>query len=131
MLMMRTPITRRARVALFGLAAASCAGLFLGLPSSAPAQDIPGIENCSAEKDMARRTGCLQSNVNYLKAQLTQMQTVTFGRIEAANRQIDALKTAVISLQATVTELKAAKQPASAQKPEMQKSEPTAEPAKK
>lgn len=104
----------------------------------ASAQDIPGIENCTAEKAMDRRTSCLQSNVNYLKAQLTQLQTVSLGRIEAANRQIDALKALVIALQATVAELKAAadKKPAETPKPDAskattQKNETPADTAKK
>lgn len=118
--MMPIRFNKPARGALLGLAA------LFAEPSLAVAQDIPGIENCSAEKDMARRTGCLQSNVNYLKAQLTQMQTVTFGRIEAANRQIDALKATIVSLQTTVTELKEtmAKQSGGAQKSDAPKSEP-------
>src|SRR3954447_693766 len=37
-------------------------------PGLAAAQDVPGIENCMAEKQIERRTGCLQSNINYLKS---------------------------------------------------------------
>jgi hypothetical protein len=79
-----------------------------GFASSARAQDIPGIENCMAEKAIDRRTGCLQSNVNYLKAMFNQLQTVSLTQIEADKRQIDALKASVVTLQATVAELKAA-----------------------
>ncbi|HUN96697.1 MAG TPA: hypothetical protein VMU69_10720, partial [Bradyrhizobium sp.] len=31
------------------------------------AQDVPGIEICTVEKTMERRTSCLQSNVNFLQ----------------------------------------------------------------
>ncbi len=32
-------------------------------PADARAQDVPGIEICTVEKTMERRTSCLQSNV--------------------------------------------------------------------
>ena len=34
------------------------------------AQDVPGIEICTVEKTMERRTSCLQSNVNFLQTSL-------------------------------------------------------------
>ncbi len=34
---------------------------------TAHAQDVPGIEICTVEKTMERRTGCLQSNVEFLQ----------------------------------------------------------------
>lgn len=71
----------------------------------AAAQDVPGIEICTAEKTMERRTGCLQSNVNFLKASLTKASLEHQQKIDAANRQIDALKAAVTGLQATVAQL--------------------------
>ena len=37
------------------------------LVATALAQDVPGIEICTRESRMDRRTGCLQSNINYLK----------------------------------------------------------------
>jgi len=72
---------------------------------SAFAQDVPGIEICTAEKTMERRTGCLQSNVNFLKASLTKASLDSQQKIDAANRQIDALKATVIGLQKTVADL--------------------------
>lgn len=71
----------------------------------AMAQDVPGIEICTAEKTMERRTGCLQSNVNFLKSSLTKASLESQQKIDAANRQIDALKAAVIGLQNTVAQL--------------------------
>ncbi len=75
------------------------------LPHGAMAQDVPGIEICTAEKTMERRTGCLQSNVNFLKSSLTKASLDSQQKLDAANRQIDALKAAVIGLQNTVTQL--------------------------
>jgi hypothetical protein len=75
------------------------------LPHGAMAQDVPGIEICTAEKTMERRTGCLQSNVNFLKSSLTKASLDSQQKLDAANRQIDALKAAMIGLQNTVTQL--------------------------
>lgn len=75
------------------------------MPHGATAQDVPGIEICTAEKTMERRTGCLQSNVNFLKSSLTKASLESQQKIDAANRQIDALKATVIGLQNTVAQL--------------------------
>lgn len=82
-----------------------CAGLLSLAAGGAFAQDVPGIEICTAEKTMERRTGCLQSNVNFLKASLTKASLDSQQKIDAANRQIDALKATVIGLQKTVADL--------------------------
>ncbi|MDZ4365625.1 MAG: hypothetical protein U0987_01125 [Afipia sp.] len=81
------------------------AGLLLFTAGGALAQDVPGIEICTAEKTMERRTGCLQSNVNFLKSSLTKASLESQQKIDAANRQIDALKATVIGLQNTVAQL--------------------------
>ncbi len=83
-----------------------------GAATDARAQDVPGIEICTAEKDMARRTGCLQSNVNFLKTTMTQMGLDQQRKLDAATRQIDALKAAVVALQKRVDELQAAQKKA-------------------
>src|SRR3954471_15751980 len=73
--------------------------------SLARAQDIPGIEICTAEKTMERRTSCLQSNVDFLQKTITKLTTDHQQKLDAANRQIEALKSAVIGLQKIVSEL--------------------------
>lgn len=78
------------------------------LAEAARAQDVPGIEICTVEKDMVRRTSCLQSNVDFLKKTMTQAGVDSQRKIDAANRQIEALKANVIALQKSVDELKAA-----------------------
>ena len=82
------------------------------IPPHARAQDIPGIEICTAEKTMERRTSCLQSNIDFLQKTTTKLSADHQQKIDAANRQIDALKTAVISLQKTVEDLRAAQKKA-------------------
>lgn len=81
---------------------------------SAAAQDVPGIEICTAEKTMERRTSCLQSNIDFLKNTVTKAQLDSRQRIDAANRQIDALKATVAALQSRLDALEkkpAAKEP--------------------
>jgi hypothetical protein len=84
----------------------------------ARAQDVPGIEICTAEKTMERRTGCLQSNVEFLQKTIAKLALDHQQKLDAANRQIDALKANVIALQKVVDELKTgpAKAPDSAKK---------------
>lgn len=81
----------------------------LTLIGQAVAQDVPGIEICTAEKTMERRTSCLQSNVNFLMRTITKLAQDNQQKLDAANRQIDALKASVVALQTKVGELQAAK----------------------
>jgi hypothetical protein len=74
----------------------------------AHAQDVPGIEICTAEKTMERRTSCLQSNVEFLQKTIARLALDHQQKLDAAKAQIDALKANVISLQKTVDDLKAA-----------------------
>ena len=73
-------------------------------PATVHAQDVPGIEICTVEKTMERRTSCLQSNVDFLQKTINKLTTDHQQKIDAANRQIEALKGAVIGLQKLVSE---------------------------
>jgi TolA-binding protein len=86
---------------------AAFALLMASLPASVYAQDIPGIEICTVEKTMERRTSCLQSNVDFLQKTITKLTTDHQQKIDASNRQVEALKNAVIGLQKLVSELQA------------------------
>ena len=72
------------------------------------AQDVPGIEICTVEKTMERRTSCLQSNVDFLQKTITKLNLDHQQKLDAAARQIDALKTTVAGLQKTLGDLQAA-----------------------
>ena len=102
------------------LAVLSCA--------AAIAQDVPGIEICTAEKDMNRRTSCLQSNVNFLQQSLTKQGQAAQQKLDAATREIEALKTLVAGLRKEIDELKAAAAAAAAKEKEPKEQK---EPAKK
>ena len=77
-------------------------------PGKMLAQDVPGIEICTVEKTMERRTSCLQSNVDFLMKTITKLSGEHQRRIDAANRQIDGLKATVVSLEKLVEEQKKA-----------------------
>jgi hypothetical protein len=72
------------------------------------AQDVPGIEICTVEKTMERRTSCLQSNVDFLQKTVTKLTLDHQQKLDAANRQIDALKVTLAGLQKTLGDLQAA-----------------------
>ena len=82
--------------------------LTAGLPSNIHAQDVPGIEICTVEKTMERRTSCLQSNVDFLQKTMTKLSIDNQRRVEAANRQIEGLKASVASLEKLIEEQKKA-----------------------
>ncbi|ABD89195.1 hypothetical protein [Rhodopseudomonas palustris] len=104
-------------------------GLTLGA-DLARAQDVPGIEICTVEKTMERRTSCLQSNVDFLIKTISKLGRDQQQKLDAANRQIEALKASLVGLQSTVDELKAAqKKTDSAPTPAPAKDQPSKTPA--
>ena len=92
----------------------------------AMAQDVPGIEICTVEKTMERRTSCLQSNVDFLQKTIAKLGADHQQKLDAANRQIEALKSTVAGLQKITDDLQAAQRKAS----EEQKKKVDASPAK-
>src|SRR6266545_6863417 len=83
---------------------AAFALLMASLSATVHAQDVPGIEICTVEKTMERRTSCLQSNVDFLQKTITKLTTDHQQKLDAANRQIENLKGAVAGLQKLVSE---------------------------
>ena len=92
------------RIAVVASLAAALSFLTWG---GATAQDVPGIEICTVEKTMERRTSCLQSNVDFLQKTIAKLAADHAQKLDAANRQIEALKASVASLQKTVDDLQA------------------------
>src|SRR5436309_6712940 len=78
------------------------------LPARVRAQDVPGIEICTVEKTMERRTSCLQSNVDFLQKTITRLNLDHQQKLDAAARQIDALKVTLVGLQKTIGDLQTA-----------------------
>jgi hypothetical protein len=95
----------------------------LSLDLQASAQDIRGIEVCTAEKDMTRRTGCLQANASLLQDLLNKEIRRAQAAESASAKEIASLKTELASLKASlekayseIGELKKPKADASAKK---------------
>jgi prefoldin subunit 5 len=76
------------------------------------AQDVPGLEICTVEKTMERRTSCLQSNVDFLQKTIAKLAADHAQKFNAANRQIEGLKANLAALQTIVDELQAAQKKA-------------------
>ena len=74
--------------------------------SPAAAQDIRGIEVCTAEAKMERRTGCLQSNVEFLQQALNKLARETQDRVAAAERDLAAARAEIAALRSAVEKLK-------------------------
>jgi septal ring factor EnvC (AmiA/AmiB activator) len=72
----------------------------------AVAQDIRGLERCTAEKTMDRRTGCLQSNIEFLQQALTRQARETQGRLDAAGREAAMHKAEIAALRAELEKLR-------------------------
>lgn len=82
--------------------------LVLALGGAARAQDVQGVELCTRETSMDRRTGCLQSNVQYLQSVIAKNAAEARQKLGAAAGEIGALKAEVAGLKGDVAALKAA-----------------------
>src|SRR5215471_438517 len=82
--------------------------MLTGLAASARAQDVQGIELCTRETSMDRRTGCLQSNIQYLQSVIAKNAAEARQKLGAAAGEIGALKAEVAGLHGEVATLKAA-----------------------
>jgi outer membrane murein-binding lipoprotein Lpp len=76
------------------------------------AQDIAGIENCTKTSGLDKRTGCFQSNVNFLQRLVTKNALDSRQKLDEAAAEIVALKSVVTRLQKTVEQLQAAQKAA-------------------
>jgi hypothetical protein len=75
------------------------------LPSPAAAQDIRGMEVCTAEKQMERRTSCLQANVEFLQQALNKLTRETEHKMVAAERDLAAARAEIAALKSAVARL--------------------------
>jgi hypothetical protein len=80
---------------------------FVGLTiaAAAAAQDIRGLEVCTAEKAMERRTSCLQSNIEFLQQALARQARETQARLSAAGQEVAAQKAEIAMLKADLAKL--------------------------
>jgi hypothetical protein len=82
--------------------------LFVLTRGVAGAQDVPGIELCTHETKLDRRTGCLQSNVEYLQGVITKNAAAAQQKLNAAAGDIAALRAEIVALKGEIAALKAA-----------------------
>ena len=73
----------------------------------AAAQDVRGLEVCTAEKAMERRTSCLQSNVEFLQQALAKQKRDSQAALDALRREADAQKAELVTQKAELAALKA------------------------
>ena len=75
------------------------------LLSPAVAQDIRGLEVCTAETQMLRRTGCLQANVEFLQQALNKLSHDTQEKSAAADRDLAAARAEIAALKSAMEKL--------------------------
>ena len=83
----------------------SAGALLVALLSPAAAQDIRGVEVCTVETQMERRTGCLQANVELLQQALTRLARETQNKINAAGRDLATAQAEIAALKSTLEKL--------------------------
>ena len=92
--------------------------VFCGLGAAVPAlaQDVRGLEVCTAEKQMDRRTSCLQANTEFLQGAIERNARDARQKLDAAGKElasarneIAALKAALAATQARLDKLEKAK----------------------
>jgi plasmid stabilization system protein ParE len=84
-----------------------CVGAFFfaALLTPLAAQDIRGLETCTAEKQMERRTGCLQANVEFLQQALMKLASETHDELVTADRNLAAARAEIAELRSAVARL--------------------------
>src|SRR5262245_8216096 len=86
----------------------SCCALTALLVLMSPcaiAQDVPGLETCTAERQMERRTGCLQSNDDFLAQSLSKLSRETQARLAASGRDLAAARAEIATLKSAMEKL--------------------------
>ncbi len=74
--------------------------IFIGDMAAASAQDVRGLEVCTAEKQMDRRTGCLQANIDYLMQLIDKNGRDTRQKLDAAAKDLVAARNEITALKA-------------------------------
>lgn len=77
----------------------------LAIAAPAAGQDIRGLEVCTAEKTMERRTSCLQSNIEFLHQALVKNKRETQAKLDAASRETTAQRAELAALKVAMAKL--------------------------
>ena len=66
------------------------------------AQDVRGLEVCTAEKQMDRRTSCLQANTEFLQGVIDRNARDARQKLDAASKELAAARTEISTLKASL-----------------------------
>jgi hypothetical protein len=88
-----------------GHATAVAALLLAAIFRPVAAQDIRGLEVCTAEKQIERRTGCLQANTEFLQQALAKLARETQAKMAAAGADLVAARAEIAALKAALAKL--------------------------
>jgi septal ring factor EnvC (AmiA/AmiB activator) len=66
------------------------------------AQDVRGLEVCTAEKQMDRRTGCLQANAEFLQGVIDRNARDARQKLDAAAKELASARTEINTLKAVL-----------------------------
>ena len=72
---------------------------------SAQAQDVRGLEVCTAEKQMERRTSCLQANIDFLQNVIDRNARDARQKLDAAIKEVAAARNEVATMKASLAAL--------------------------
>jgi septal ring factor EnvC (AmiA/AmiB activator) len=125
--MLRNPITK----IIFAFDIAGLVVLLAAASVPTAAQDVPGIEICTRETRLDRRTGCLQSNVEFLQQVIAKNALDAQQKLGAASRDIAALKEMLAAANRDIAALKNALASQEARIDDLQKARPEAKPQPK
>ena len=99
-----------------GAAVPALAAFVFAAITPVQAQDVRGLEVCTAEKQMDRRTSCLQANTEFLQGAIERNARDARQKLDAAGKElasarneIAALKAALAATQARLDKLEKAK----------------------
>jgi hypothetical protein len=84
---------------------AAVLALLAALLLPAAAQDIRGLEVCTAEKQMERRTSCLQANTEFLQQALAKLARETNAKLNEAKIDLAAARAEIAALKAALAKL--------------------------
>lgn len=63
------------------------------------------MQICTVEKQMERRTSCLQANVEFLQQAMLKLSRETLAKIDSEGRALAAARAEIETLQSTVKKL--------------------------
>ena len=91
---------KRLRAVRTVVAALAVIGLCSAMP--AVAQDVRGLEVCTAEKQMDRRTSCLQANTEFLQTAMERSARDARMKLDAAGKELASARNEIATLKAAL-----------------------------